>query len=245
MRRGVLDRVLQTVAPRTDPHFQPAPVALGPGIHAIDRRLRMTGAILPTRSLLVEVAPGQLVAISPPADPCPEIATLGKVVAVVAPNSFHYVYAQGFAAQHDAPLLVAPGLPERVPALASAAVLGDGMPPPWPGALDFVMIGPRRRISELIFFHHASQTLILTDLAFNLARFDRAYDRVLWRTFGAPNGFGPSRNAKRLLLADPSLVRPALRAALDWPFERIAVSHGDVVERDAKAIFRDAFAEYL
>ncbi|NNL67977.1 MAG: hypothetical protein HKP30_17140 [Myxococcales bacterium] len=245
MRRGLLDRLLQTVTPKVDASFRPAPVPLGPGLHGIDRRLRLSGAVLPTRSFVAEVAPGRLVVISAPPDPCPEIASLGSVATVVAPNSFHYVYALDFAEKRGAELLAAPGLPERVRALASAFVLGEGMPPPWSGALDFVVIGPRRRISELLFFHHASRTLILTDLAFNLVRFDRAYDRVLWRAFGAPDGFGPSRNAKRLLLADPSLVRPALRAVLDWPFERIAVSHGDVVEEDAPAVFRDAFAEWL
>jgi hypothetical protein len=46
-------------------------------------------------------------------------------------------------------------------------------------------------------------------------------------------------------LRDASRAREALRAVLQWPFERILVAHGTLVERDAADVFRSAFARYL
>jgi hypothetical protein len=59
------------------------------------------------------------------------------------------------------------------------------------------------------------------------------------------SGLGPPRNSRRLFLRDADRAREALRAILRWPFERIAVAHGEIVERDARAAFETAFAGYL
>jgi hypothetical protein len=96
-----------------------------------------------------------------------------------------------------------------------------------------------------VFFHPASATLLLTDLATNLAGFPRLYDRIFWRLSGMASGLGPPRNSRRPFLRDADRAREALRAILRWPFERIVVAHGEIVERDARAAFETAFAGYL
>jgi hypothetical protein len=108
-----------------------------------------------------------------------------------------------------------------------------------------VVIGPYRGISEVVFFHPASATLVLTDLATNLVGFRRLYDRIFWRLSGMSTGLGPPRNSRRLFLRDADRARERLRAILRWPFERIVVAHGEIVERDARAQFGSAFAKYL
>jgi hypothetical protein len=60
-----------------------------------------------------------------------------------------------------------------------------------------------------------------------------------------PARFGPSRNARRVLRADPPESRRALRRALEWPFEQIVVAHGEAVEKDARERFTEAFAPFL
>jgi hypothetical protein len=242
----LLDRLLRLVQPKPDLRFIPPPRAIGPQIWAIDRRALLAGVTLPTRSTVVDVGQGRLVLVSPPADACPELDRLGTVVAVVVPNSFHYLYAKEWQSRcPTAELFYAPGLPRRVSGLPPARELTADVVPSWRERLPFVVLGPDRGISEVLFFHPASRTLILTDLASNLVDLPRAYDRIASRLSGQPAGFGPSRNARKLLLRDASRAREALRAVLQWPFERILVAHGTLVERDAADVFRSAFARYL
>jgi hypothetical protein len=132
-----------------------------------------------------------------------------------------------------------------VPGLPACVEIRAEPPAAWDGALAHAVIGPHRGISEVVFFHPASGTLVLTDLATNLVGFSRRYDQVFWRLSGMATGFGAPRNSRRLFLRDADRVREALRAILRWPFERIVVAHGEIVERGARAAFESVFARYL
>jgi hypothetical protein len=201
---------------------------------------------LPSRSTAIDVGSGRLLLLSPPADDCPELDRLGSVAAIVAPNSFHHLnLANGVRRHPTAQIFAAPGLARRVPGLPASVELTRELEVPWRERLPYVVLGPHRGISEVLFFHPASRTLILTDLACNLVDLPHAYDRIAWRLSGMPAGFGPNRNARRLLLRDRAGARAALRAASRWPFERILVAHGAIVERDARETFESAFARYL
>jgi hypothetical protein len=244
--RLLLDRLLRPVAPKPDPAFSPPPRELGPGLWGIDRRVRLAGLTLPSRSLAIELGPSRLLLLSPPADACEDLARLGSLAAIVAPNSFHHLHLAPHARRHpQAELFVAPGLPERVPGLPPSVELTADLAVPWRERLAYVVVGPHRGISEVLFFHLASRSLILTDLACNLVDLPRAWERFVWRLSGMPAGFGPNRNSRRLLLRDRAGARQALQAVLRWRFERIVVAHGAIVERDARRAFESAFARYL
>jgi hypothetical protein len=47
------------------------------------------------------------------------------------------------------------------------------------------------------------------------------------------------------LLSSPEGVGETLQRVLTWPFERILVAHGDIVQTDARSRFERAFARYL
>lgn len=201
---------------------------------------------MPSRSTLIDVGSGDLVLISPPADLCEGIDRLGAIRALIAPNSFHHLYAERHVRRHpDAALFVAPGLVRRVPGLPRCAELTDDLDVAWRASLSYAVLGPQRGLSEVLFFHPRSRTLVLTDVACNLVALRGAYERFLALAAGMPRGFGPSRNARQLLLREPARAGAALRAAARWPFERIVVAHGEVIERDAQRAFSAAFARYL
>lgn len=198
----------------------------------------------------MRLANGSLVVISPPAlldaDLGAEIDALGSVAYGVVPNSFHYLFAAGFERHYPAArLLVAPSLPERVPELDSGGELGPRPPADWVGELEHAILGPVRGLSEVLFFHRSSRTLILTDLAFNMTRYPRALDRLFWRVSGIPGRFGPGRIARSLLLGDREAARRCIVRAAEWPFRRIVVAHGEAIEQDALQEFRRAFPEFL
>jgi Domain of unknown function (DUF4336) len=234
-------------APVTD--YTPAPRAVAEGIWVVDRLLRMGGVTMPTRMTVVRMRTGGLLLHSPVRLDAPTreaIASLGRVDALVAPNSFHYVFLGEHAAAHPAATVhLAPGLRERRPELSAGAVLGDEPPAAWATDLDQLVFGPIRGASEVVFFHRATATLILTDLAFGLAGPRSLLERAAWRIMGIGRGFGPSNTGRLIFFRDANRTAPLLERILAWPFERIVVAHGEIVERDAREVFRRGFAPYL
>lgn len=245
--RRLLDTVVKRMSPGFDAGYRPPPIRLADGVWSLERRLRMPGGpVLPSRTAIIRSEGDKLALISPP-PPHEEtfamIEALGAVAAVVAPNSFHYLYiGDAMRRFQDARLYLAPGLQERIATLPPGTELSDGLPP---ADLEQVTLRPPHGVSEAMLFHRPSRILILNDVAFNLVNIDRVVDRVFWRAFGVPAEFGPSRTAKLMLLNDRAVVRQALRQVLEWPFERIHVAHGEVVQTDARARFERAFAAYL
>jgi hypothetical protein len=250
MSRAFFDRLVSLGRPTIVAGFAPPPAQLDAGLWAIDRRLRMPGGpILPSRSTVIRLASGGLLVVSPPAiapGGLDALDALGTVEEVFVPNSFHYLNAADFAARHPAATLrTSPGLHARVPSFPACDEIGDAVPSAWAGVVEHAVLGPAQGVAEVALFHRASATLVVTDLAFHMVRFDRAFDRVAWRLAGVPAAFGPSRSARLILLRDRAVVAPFLARVLAWPFRRVVVAHGDALETGAHDAFRRAFAPYL
>ena len=246
-RRRLLDSVFKLVAPAVDVDHRPPPVEIAAGVWSLDRRLRMPGGpLLPSRTTIVRLDGGGLALISaPPAhdETFAAIDALGRVEAIVAPNSFHHLYAGDSARRYpEATLYLAPGLQERVAGLPRGIDLATATPAP---EIERIVLGPVRGISEVFLFHRPSRTLVLSDVAFNLVNVARTFDRIAWRAMGVPPRLGPSRTARLMLLNDRTAARAALSGILAWPFERILVAHGEPVRHDARAQFERGFAAYL
>ena len=247
---ALIDRVLRVVTPTPVRSFAPPPRHLSDNLCVIERQLRMPGAlIMPTRMTLIRLPSGGLVLLSPielRSDVAAALRSLGPVEAIVAPNSFHYLFAADYlAAFSGARLFVAPGLPVRVPSLPTAILLTDEPAPLWTDTIDQCVFEATGGISEVMFFVRPDRTLMLTDIAFNLRRIDGLYNRVAWRLMGVPRRFGPSRSARLTLFRDPAVAGPFLKRMLAWDFRRIIVAHGEIIEHDGQGEVRRAFARYL
>ena len=127
---------------------------------------RMTVARLPSGRLWlhspIEPTPGLLA----------EVRALGRVAALVAPNRLHWMHlADWQAACPDAETWGAPGL------IGTAGQRGfridheleDIPPPAWGGAIAQVLVASLF-MTEAVFLHRPSSTLILTDLIENFER---------------------------------------------------------------------------
>ncbi len=245
---NIAERLVRPVRPVPVAEFTPPPLAIADGVWTIDRRLRLSGVTMPTRMTVLRLPTGGLLLDSPIRLDGPTreaIAGLGRVDALVAPNSFHYLFlAEHAVAYPGAAVFLAPGLRERRPDLPSGIVLGDEPPTAW-ADMDQLVFGPMQGVSEVVFFHRPTATLLLTDLAFCLPDVGPLWQRAVWRILGVGRGFGPSRTGRLMLLRDARRVRPLLERILAWPFERIVVAHGDVVDRDAHETFARGFAPWL
>jgi hypothetical protein len=248
-RRGVLDRVLGWGRPRWDEGVRPGPRPLAEGLYAIERRFSLPGGIaMPTRALAVRMADGGLAVLSPVPDEAArrDVARLGPVRFLVAPNSFHYVGIGSWArAFPEARVLLAPGLRARRPELPPGDEIAEGADTPLASMLAHTVLGPLRGVSEVAFLHRLSRTLILTDACFHLRTAERVRDRLAYRALGVWQRFGPSRTARTILLRDRSQVAAFVERICRWDFVRIVVAHGDPLEPAGREALCAAFRSYL
>ena len=171
--------------------------------------------------------------------------SLGPVCFAVAPNRLHHLYAGEVAqAYPGARLWVAPGLERKRPDLVFEAVLTDDAPPEWRGQVDQVFFRGRPYENEVVFFHRASRTLLLCDLAFNFGPRSPAPTRLLMKLLRSYGSLGPSK-LDPLLIRDRRAARESLERILAWDFDRIVVAHGDVLEEGGHETLRRGYSWLL
>src|SRR5713226_7014548 len=139
-KRALFDRALALVRPVPDRSFRPSPKEIAPGLWELRRALRLPPAMtLPVRMTILRLPSGGLLLHSPELDheTARAIRALGEVEAVLAPNSFHYVFVAGAVAEFaHASLFLAPGLPDRAPTLPKGRIVTEAPPPEWIGAIE-------------------------------------------------------------------------------------------------------------
>ena len=168
-----------------------------------------------------------------------ELAQLGPVTAIVAPNLLHWMYAGAALASHPQARLYGPGaLEKKAPDLPWSPL--DLAAPRWRG-LHAAPLEGLPKMTETTFFHAPSRTLIATDLAFNVVSSDSWWTRSFMRLNNAYGRFGPSR-IFRSMLKDPPALRRSLDALIALEPERIVISHGSVLEQGGTETLREAYA---
>jgi hypothetical protein len=175
-----------------------------------------------------------------------EIDAVGPVGFLVAPNKVHHLWLGPWAAAHpDATVYGAPGLREKRRDLVFHRELGDAPPPDWEDDLDQAWVAGAPYLNEVVFLHRASETLLLTDLAMNFVELPPGRGTRLWlRAMGLSGGLRSSRLV-RSLVRDRAAARASLERILAWRFERVIVSHGQVLERGGPAALRAAWRPLL
>jgi hypothetical protein len=166
---------------------------------------------------------------------------LGPVRAVVAPSKVHHLFVADYIAGYpQARVYGAPGLAEKRKDLQLHGVLGDHAPSEWNGEIEQHLFRGASFMNEVVFFHPATRTLILTDLAFNVPADKTAGARIFYWLTGAAGRFGPHRIV-RLAIRDRRAARESVDRILRWNFDRVTVTHGDVLECGGKQRFAAAF----
>lgn len=222
--------------------------ALAPDIWVADRPQTFYGLPVGTRMTVIRLSGGRLLLHSPVAldeGLRQELDSLGQVRFVVAPNRVHHLYAGEVAKLYpEARLWVAPGLERKRPDLVFEAVLGDDAPPEWRDEVQQTFFRGRPYENEVTFFHRASRTLILCDLAFNFGPQTAALTRLLMLLIRSYGRFGPSK-LDPLLIRDRAAARQSLERILGWDFDRVVVAHGEILERGGHQALREGYAWLL
>ncbi|HEY2517233.1 MAG TPA: hypothetical protein VGI39_40450 [Polyangiaceae bacterium] len=213
--------------------------------------VRLGGAAFEARTAILRCGDGGLVVHSPgPLDDGvrDEIAALGPVRAILAPGNFHHLHVVGCQrAFPRAETWICPGVERKQPALRYDRVVGDEPPGSLAGELDQVFVRGGRVMCEVAILHRPSRTLLLVDV---LENFTDATPGVNWlvrasfKAFGMWNDPTPAPEY-RFAWKDRGAARESLERILAWDFDRIVISHGDLVDRDAKGVARRAWRRLL
>lgn len=217
---------------------------LAPDLWVVEREQAFYGLEVGTRMTVIRLADGSLLLHSPVVlDGAlrAELDAKGAVRFVVAPNRVHHLYAGRVAEAYPAARLwVAPGLERKRPDLAYTAILGDEAPAEWRDQVDQCFFRGRPYENEVTFFHRASRTLLLCDLAFNFGPEATAGTRGLMWLIGSYDRFGPS-SLDPWLIRDRAAARASLERILAWDFDRVIVSHGRILETGGNAALRHGY----
>jgi hypothetical protein len=211
----------------------------------IDHPLRVGGLQLGTRTTVARLANGGLWMHSPgPLRPelTAQLIALGSVQALVAPNAMHHLYlGENIRAFPQAIACVSPALPAKFKEPLTYELLSDEPPVLWRDDFTQHLVGGMPKLQEVVFLHRASRTLILADLAFNIRQSDSWFTRLFMRVNSAYGHFGPSR-ILRTLVKDRGALRSSLNRMHEWDFDRIIVTHGEVLETGGKSLMRTQYA---
>lgn len=200
-----------------------------------------------TRMTVVRLRDGGLLLHSPvrlDADLRRELDSLGPVRHVVAPNRLHHLFCGDYrAAYPDARLHGAPGVAQKRPDLGPVDELGDTAPEAWAAEVDQTVVAGLPTLNEVAFLHRPSRTVILTDLAMNGGPANPPPHRLWLRLNGADGRLATARLV-RLMCRDRAAARRSLDRVLGWDFDRVSVTHGEVVGRGGKERLGEAFGAW-
>ncbi len=217
---------------------------LDEGLWVFDRPLRVVGVSIGTRMSVIRLDDGGLWLHSPvalDAETRADLASLGEVRFVVAPNKVHHFFVAPYRdAYPEAELWAAPGLPEKKKALPFDHVLGNAPPDAWADEIDQLLFAGAPTINECLFLHRRTRTLLVTDLAMNFAAGEPLLTRFFLRVMGLHRGFAASRMVKRLV-RDREAARGSLEQLLAWDFDRVIVTHGIVLPQSGRRLMRETW----
>lgn len=201
----------------------------------------------PTRMVAIRLGNGGVFVWSPVAlsdELKAEVGALGPVVCLVSPNLLHHLYlGEWKAAYPQARLIASPGLRRRRKDLAFDDDLRDAPDPLWAADLDQAFLRGSLVMTECVFFHRASRTVIFADLIENFRPdwfsgwrgFVARLDGIVQPNPGAPREW-------RASFLRRGRARKSLQRILAWDIERVVVAHGDCVETGGAAFVRRAFS---
>lgn len=219
----------------------------GPEIWIVDGPvLSFFGFPYPTRMAVIRLGDGSLFVWSPVAlsDALRDsVRALGPVRHLVSPNALHHVFLKEWKSAYPAARLYAPPrLRRKRQDLIFDAELGDAAVPEWTGDIEHVVLHGSFYLTEIVFFHRVSRTVLFADAIQNFPRdWFTGWRGVVCRLGGivGPNP-GMPRDWRSTFL-NRRAARAALERILAWPIERVLIAHGDLPTGDGAELVRRAF----
>lgn len=195
------------------------------------------GIRFPVRMVVLRDADGGLALWSPIAIDdalAGELAELGPVRWLIAPNLLHHLFLEDAIARYpEATLVGVEGLRDKRPDLPWSATLDEGLP--FESDAQVFAIDGAPSVQEVALHHPPSASLVVTDLVFAVRRAETFWDRVVFGwVAGTLGDVGQSRVWRWVLTRDRAAAGVSVRRLLELPFDQLIMAHGEIVEEDGR-----------
>lgn len=207
-------------------------------VWAVEAPIQMPGGVrMKTRMTVVRLGDGRIWVHSPIAmqdELASKLSALGPVSFLVAPNRYHHL-RMGEASKRfsQARVFGAPGLREKIRGLRVDEDLSNAAPSSWANELEQVVIDGAPEMSEVVFLHKPSGTLVISDLLFNILEPEGFSTKMILTLMGTRGRLAKSRFWWRLT-KDRAAFDASVKKMLGWDFDRLIMAHGEVVPAGAK-----------
>jgi Domain of unknown function (DUF4336) len=170
-----------------------------------------------------------------------EVEALGRVQHIVLPDHYHHLHVGPWSlAFPKARVHAPPGMARKRPDLRIDAELSEVPHPDWAHDLKPVFISGCR-LSETVFVHPKTRTLLTADLVENFRSSPHWYTRCYLRAAGVYKRVGFSR-LLRWLYRDRPRARASLERVFAEDFDKILLAHGEPIPHGGKEALRLAYA---
>jgi len=170
------------------------------------------------------------------------VRNVGRVDFIITPNNFHGLFVDEWRKEFpEAKCFTAKEMTEienssfSLSSLRSEALGSD---------IEIIKIEGAPKVNEYAFIHKNSNTLILTDIAFNIGANVSFWSKIFFKLNGAFDKFGPSKLMKTMI-SDPVALNSSIEEILAFDITRIIVSHGDILESNARSNLKGAFSDLI
>ncbi len=214
------------------------PNVVAEGVWQVETQINVGGGLsLPLRMTVLRSGDG-LALVSPIAiddEVAAGLAELGEVHMLLAPNLMHHTHLAAAAERYPKARLLGPaGLVKKRPDLKFDGELETSQ---LSEDIDAVLVAGAPKLSEVVFLHRSSRTLVVTDLVFNIAEASGMSWFFLAMVSRALGRVEQSR-LLRWLTKDRAAAGRSVETILALPFDCVVPAHGDVIRTDAQAQLR-------
>ena len=213
-------------------------------IWVVEKDFRFSGTDFGNRMTIIRLPSGRLVLHSPVVfsyELLQAVNEIGEVGIIITPNNFHGLYAADWCEEFPQAQYYSAHKKDTGEARDLSLLLNENKQE-MESAIEVMKIDGIPKLNEFVFYHKESATLVLTDLAFNFNEKISLWSKVFFKLNDCYNKFGPSRLMKSLVDSPDDLYH-SIERMQDFEFDRIIVSHGDLVEVNAREKFDSAFSK--
>lgn len=219
--------------------------AIAPDIWHVPHNFIANGLPVSSRMTVVRLRDGSLWLHSPVPlsnEDRAELQSLGRIKYVIAPSKTHHLFvSECLSAFSQAELFGAPGLSMKRPDLNNMIELKTVVESDWREDLEQIFFDGIPFGNETVWFHKSSQTLIVTDLCQYWQGDLPLAAKLYAHLTGVRKKLAVPRTV-RWLVKNRQAAQTSAQKILQWPFKRVIVAHNAIVEDDAYAAVKEAFA---
>ncbi|RAP32057.1 hypothetical protein DID76_01435 [Candidatus Marinamargulisbacteria bacterium SCGC AG-414-C22] len=170
-----------------------------------------------------------------------ELNNFGTVTYIIAPNLLHHLYLDAFVKLFpNAKVFGVHGLQKKVKNISFSYLEDETEGFGWDNDIDTYKLHGMPLFNEHIFYHKATQTLLVTDLLFNIQN-KKGFSKFMFKLYGVYNKLGTTILFKSMIFNKPKF-RKVIETIRQLPINHIVLSHGHNILENASEKLRKALA---